>query len=150
MHIISLACDWKIYLWWSQTSDVDDIITHVVFQNLECLTSRDTSRQKPKQVSSFDDDVRISRLLGRWNSHITFNQVELAGDAVFLESGLDSGPTLEKMLLSALRIHSGERADFEHTSRVPCRIELFLHCPTLQTTLHVWVNVPWLRLVVFT
>lgn len=58
------------------------------------------------------------------------HQVEVACDAIFVESGFDFGPRLEKVVGSVLRKASGEGTDFEHTSWIPCRIEL-LDCPVV-------------------
>lgn len=113
---------------------IEPLTYHSQSQNLE-QSKRESQKQAQSTKQTHYKSIYVAAT----------HQVELAGDAVFFESRFDSGPSFLKILLSVSRKQCGEGADFEHTRRIPFRIEL-LDCPTVA----VWVIVPWLILVVFT
>ncbi len=84
-------------------SDLHDITSHVVSQQLDCLWVGHTPLQQLDQVSSLDDDVGVPHISRRFDGQTAPGQVDLRCHIVLLKVPLQQRKDLFDVLLPILR-----------------------------------------------
>lgn len=87
-----------------QRPDFDDIAGDTVFEDLNSLRGRDTSRKQLNEISRFEDCRGIVGLARSLNSHGAFDQVKCTGNTVLFQLFGDQGPYFFQILLAISRM----------------------------------------------